>query len=52
MISEFLPQGGKNLLTAMPQRVIFSLDSMPQGGKTVPDNILETPDDGRKDART
>jgi hypothetical protein len=47
-----MPQSGKNPLTAMPQRVIFSSDLMPQGGKTVLDNSQETPDHGRKDVRT
>jgi hypothetical protein len=47
-----LPQSGKNLLTIMPQRVIFLLDLMPQGGKMVLDTTQETPDHGRKDART
>jgi len=47
-----LPQSGKNLLTIMPQRVIFSSDLMPQGGKTVPDSTQETPENGRKDERT
>jgi len=35
----------------MPQRVIFSSDSMPHGGKTISDTIQETPEHGRKDER-
>jgi hypothetical protein len=52
VIYEELPHGGKNLLTNMPQRVIFSSDLMPHGGKRLLETTRETPEHGRKDARS
>jgi len=47
----FLPQSGKNPLTRMPQRVIFSGEAMPQSGKKRFETDNHWPRRGRKDEK-